>query len=385
MTDSSIRSSAISVNAGTGESSLLGTQVTELYRNSRLSGLANVAVATFLGAIMLPVASTGILLAWYLYTILTTIGRVLLARQYNRAHATNPERWLNLYTAGLFMSGLGWGAVLLFIVPVSEQFHLISAIFVISGLATAAAGSMASVKHGFAVFSIPALLPGALKLILINENSTVLIGCGVCAFLIFIAVVALRIHEVILYNLKKQFESAKFVVEVQEIHEALISRYDDLEAQLKRSNQKVLELQAALDLKNAEHTAATTDAERKAKGDKFSYLLDKLHGGAWNYNLKTSEIRFSTQWLNMLGYKEDEVYATMDFWKSLLHPDEATEVIEKFQSHLAGKIPQYFSSHRLRARTGEWRWVFSRAQPVAWGTFGEVLDMVCVEIDIEDP
>jgi PAS domain S-box-containing protein len=382
MTDSSTSTSG---NAITEDSSLLGTQVSELYRSSRLSSLANFAVATFLGAIMWPVASTGLLLAWYGYTILVTLGRAFLAQQFKNAPVSNPELWLNLYSGGLFLCGLGWGAVLLFIVPVDAQFHLISAIFVISGLATASAGSMASVKHGFAVFSIPALLPGALKLILINENSTVLIGCGVCAFLIFIAVVALRIHEVILYNLRKQFESAKFVVEVQEIHEALISRYDDLEAQLRRSTQKVQELQAALDQKSAEHTAVTNDAERKAKGDKFNYLLDKLHGGSWNYNLKTSEIRFSPQWLNMLGYKEDEVYATMDFWKSLLHPDEAGEVIEKFQSHLAGKIPQYFSSHRLRARTGEWRWVFSRAQPVAWGTFGEVLDMVCVEIDIEDP
>ncbi len=367
-------------------SSLLGTQVSELYRNSRLACLTNFFVATFLGAIMWPVASPGVLPAWYAYTVIITLGRALLARQYEQQASTaNPQLWLNLYSFGLFLSGLGWGAVLLFVVPVDAQFHLISAIFVISGLATASAGSMASVKHGFAVFSIPALLPGALKLILIDEDSTVLIGCGICAFLIFIAMVALRIHEVILYNLRKQFESARFVVEVQEIHEALIARYDDLEAQLKRSTQKIQELQTALEQKNAEHTAIASDAERKAKGDKFGYLLDKLHGGAWNYNLKTSEIRFSPQWLNMLGYKEDEVYATMDFWKSLLHPDEAAEVIEKFQSHLAGKIPQYFSSHRLRARTGEWRWVFSRAQPVAWGTFGEVLDMVCVEIDIEDP
>ncbi|MDY6984580.1 MAG: EAL domain-containing protein, partial [Pseudomonadota bacterium] len=91
------------------------------------------------------------------------------------------------------------------------------------------------------------------------------------------------------------------------------------------------------------------------------------------------------QWLNMLGYQEDETYATMDFWKSLLHPDDADDVIDKLQAHISGGIPQYFSSHRLRTRAGDWKWVFSRAQPVAWGTYGEVLDMVCVEIDIENP
>jgi diguanylate cyclase (GGDEF)-like protein/PAS domain S-box-containing protein len=373
------------IHAQADDSSLLGNQVTELFRTSRLAAFTNISIATFLAAILWPVANTGLLLAWYAYTLLVTVGRAAIAAQYKQTQIPDPQRWLNLYSAGLFASGLGWGAVLLVVVPVDERFHLISAIFVIAGLATASAGSMASLKHGFAIFSIPALLPGALKLLVINENITVLIGCFICAFLVFISMVALRIHEVILHNLRKQFESAKFVVEVQEIHEALIARYDDLERQLTRSTQKVQELQTQLEQKNAETVTVVSDAERKAKGDKFNYLLDKLHGGAWNFNLKTSELRYSPQWLNMLGYREDEVYPTMDFWKSLLHPDEAGEVTEKFQLHLAGKIPQYVSSHRLRARSGEWKWVFSRAQPVAWGTFGEVLDMVCVEIDIEDP
>ena len=367
------------------DSSLLENQVKELYRNSNLANLTVFAIATFLSLILLPVADPAVLTLWYLYIFAITIARAVATYQYKKTPSPDPRLWLNLHSGGLFLSGLGWGAVLLFVVPVEQRFHLVSAIFVIAGLATASAGSMASVKHGFAVFSIPALLPGALKLILINDNVTVLIGCGICAFLIFIAMVALRIHEVILYNLRKQFESAKFVHEVQEIHEALISRYDDLESQLKSSTQKVAELQAQLDAKSAENIAIANDAERKAKSDKFSYLLDKLHGGAWNYSLKTSEIRFSPQWLNMLGYKEDEVYGTMDFWKSLLHPEEQTEVVDKFHSHVNGKLSRYFSSHRLRARSGEWKWVFSRAQPVAWGTFGEVLDVVCVEIDIEDP
>lgn len=369
-----------------GGPSLLENQVKELYRSSNLANLTAFAIATFLGVILWPVADPAVLILWYAYSCFIALARAVITYRYRRrGEGSDPQSWLNLHSIGLFLAGLGWGSVLLFVVPVDERFHLVSAIFIIAGLATASAGSMASVKHGFAVFSIPALLPGALKLIVLNENVTVLIGCAICAFLIFIAMVALRIHEVILYNLRKQFESAKFVVEVQEIHEALISRYDELEQQLKRSTQKIQELQAQLEQKNIEQGALAGDGDRKAKNDRFNYLLDKLHGGAWNYNLKTREIRFSPQWLNMLGYKEDEVYATMDFWKSLLHPDEAAEVIEKFQAHLSGRIPQYFSSHRLRTRAGEWKWVFSRAQPVAWGTFGEVLDMVCVEIDIEDP
>jgi PAS domain S-box-containing protein len=368
----------------TDDRTLLETQVRELYRTSNLASVTSVVIATFLGAILWPVASLPVLLAWYASICTIALARVITTWRYRQAFDAEPRFWLMLHAAGLFLTGLCWGAVLLFIVPVNERFHLISAIFVIAGLATASAGSMASVKHGFAVFSIPALLPGALKLIMLDENITVLIGCAIGAFLVFIAMAALRIHDVILYSLRKQFESAKFVVEVQEIHEALVARYDELESELKRSTQKIQELQAQLDEQDAQRSALAGDM-RAAKGDRFTYLLDKLHGGAWNYNLKTREIRFSPQWLNMLGYKDNEVYTTLDFWKSLLHPDEADDVVAKLQAHLDDGIEHYFSSHRLRTRAGTWKWVFSRAQPVAWGTYGEVLDMVCVEIDIEDP
>jgi EAL domain-containing protein (putative c-di-GMP-specific phosphodiesterase class I)/GGDEF domain-containing protein/PAS domain-containing protein len=372
-------------------SSLLENQVAELYRNSHVANLTILAVAILLAWILWPVANHDVVMIWMGYTLAITLARTVLAFQYQLSPSPcpDPKRWLTLYSAGVFLSGLGWGSVVLFIVPVNATFHLVSAIFIIGGLVTAAAGTMASLKHGYAIYSIPAMLPGALKLIWLNEsNTTVLIGLFVCAFLVFIAMIAMRIHEVILHSLRKQFESTKFVVEVQEIYQALIARYDDLERQLEASNQKVRELQAALEQNGGAGLILAPvegDAEHKARSDKFAYLLEKLHGGAWNHNLRTGEIRFSPQWLDMLGFKDDEVYPTMDFWCSLLHPDERNEVLEKLLSYIHGKLPEFFSSHRLKTRTGEWIWVFSRGQAVAWGTFGEVLDMVCVDIDIEDP
>ncbi len=368
-------------------SNLLENQVSELYRNSNIANLAILAIAVLLGWILYPVANRDALYLWLGYSLVIAVVRAGITFRYHNAEAPslNPTYWLNLYSAGVFLSGLGWGAVILFVVPVAATFHLVSAIFIIGGLVTASAGSMASLKHGFAIFSVPALMPGALKLLWLNETNSVLIGLFICAYLIFVAMIAMRIHEVILHSLRKQFESAKFVVEVQEIYQALIARYDDLERQFEQSKLKVRELQAALDQKAGSATAVEDPSVIKARSDRFSYLLEKLHGGAWNHNLKTGEIRYSPQWLNMLGYKEDEVYHTMDFWCSLLHPDERDEVLEKLLAHIHGKLPEFFSSHRLKTRTGGWVWVFSRGQPVAWGTFGEALEMVCVDIDIEDP
>lgn len=369
------------------DNSLLENQVAELYRNANLANLAISAIAIFLAGILWPVADPIVLLSWCGYTLAITLARTIITPLFNKSKilSPNPKFWLTLYSTGVFLSGLGWGAVILFVVPVEASFHLVSAIFVVSGLVTASAGSMASLKHGFAIFSIPALLPGALNLILLNQTDTALIGLFICGYLLFISMVALRLHEVILHSLRKQFESAKFVGEVQEIHEALIARYDALEKELELSKQIVLTLQATLEQKNVEQASNTSAAERRLKGGRYNVLLEKLHGGSWDYNLKTSEVRFSSQWLTMMGYKEDEVYRSMDFWASLLHPDDRTEVLANLHAHINGKKPEYFSSHRLKSRSGEWIWVFSRAQPVAWGTFGEVLNMVCVEIDIEDP
>jgi len=366
---------------------LLQRQVKELYGNSHASSLAVVVISTFLTWILWQVTDQMMLLVWFIFTQVLTAFRTLLAvrRKNSEQRSLRARFWLKSYIAGVFLSGLGWGSVLLFLVPVEATYYLICTLLLICGLVTGSAGTLASLKYGFATFAMPALLPSAFYLILLNQQDTLFIGVSICIFLVFISVIALRIHSIILYSIKKQFESAKLVVEIKEINQELTSQYDHLEKKLQHSSRTIRELQEKLVKKS---DASLRIAEVKyllVKDDKFKFLLDKLHGGLWDLNLKTGDIYYNQQWLKMLYFREGEYYCTTDFWKSLIHPQDKAEVLQRLDALAKGKTVDFVSSHRMKTRDGQWVWIFSRGQAVAWDQYGETINIVCADINIADP
>ena len=53
------------------------------------------------------------------------------------------------------------------------------------------------------------------------------------------------------------------------------------------------------------------------------------------------------------------------------------------RDHVAGKVPTFESTHRMRHKSGEWRWVVSRAKARV-DKHGRLLRLVGVEFDITE-
>src|SRR5258708_9583366 len=70
-------------------------------------------------------------------------------------------------------------------------------------------------------------------------------------------------------------------------------------------------------------------------------------------------------------------------WRSLVHPDDLSRVQAAIRDHVAGKIPIFESTHRMRHRNGEWRWVVSRATARV-DKHGRLLRLVGVELDVTE-
>ena len=109
---------------------------------------------------------------------------------------------------------------------------------------------------------------------------------------------------------------------------------------------------------------------------------DILNDGVWDFDVERNETWFSPRWKAMLGYADDENFATPD-WRNLVHPDDLTKVQAGIQKHVAGKIPYFESLHRMRHRDGEWRWIVSRTKGSVDST-GRLLRLVGVELDVTE-
>ena len=63
-------------------------------------------------------------------------------------------------------------------------------------------------------------------------------------------------------------------------------------------------------------------------------------------------------------------------------PDDWPHVEAALAAHFDGRTPEYETEHRVRARSGEWRWVLDRAKLFSRDEAGRPLRMVGTELDI---
>jgi diguanylate cyclase (GGDEF)-like protein/PAS domain S-box-containing protein len=124
-------------------------------------------------------------------------------------------------------------------------------------------------------------------------------------------------------------------------------------------------------------------ADRLARVEERTQMVQEAaNDGMWDYDIQNGRIFFSPRWKVMLGYTDDDLKDTID-WRSLVHPEDMARVQEAIRQHVAGEMPLFESVHRMRHRSGEWRWVISRAKARV-DEQGRLVRMVGVELDITE-
>ncbi len=104
--------------------------------------------------------------------------------------------------------------------------------------------------------------------------------------------------------------------------------------------------------------------------------------GTWDWNIRTGKVKFNQQWATMLGYELDEVEGTLDFWKSLIHPDDADEVMKTLQNHLDGETEYYEHEFRMLTRQRSWKWIYDRGKVLEWDSEDRPLRALGTHLDI---
>jgi len=129
--------------------------------------------------------------------------------------------------------------------------------------------------------------------------------------------------------------------------------------------------------------------ERHRLNREFAYLqlrnelaMKSAHDGLWDLDFERNTLYLSPRWKAMLGYADDELIDVTD-WRQFVHPDDAEQVESLLRAHLAEEVEYFESTHRVRHRSGEWRWVTARAKALADGQ-GHLLRLVGVELDITE-
>jgi diguanylate cyclase (GGDEF)-like protein/PAS domain S-box-containing protein len=110
--------------------------------------------------------------------------------------------------------------------------------------------------------------------------------------------------------------------------------------------------------------------------------LYSANDGLWDFNAETNTTYFSPRWQVMFGFDDEDAKPPED-WRQLVHPDDLERVQQELRQHLAGETSYFESAHRMRHRSGVWRWVVSRAKASLDDT-GQLRRMVGVELDVTE-
>ncbi len=141
---------------------------------------------------------------------------------------------------------------------------------------------------------------------------------------------------------------------------------------------------ANLDLKLEIEERTRVEKALRESEERLDLAIVGTNLGMWDWNIETGDVTYSERWLRMLGYELDELEHKFSTWEALIHPEDKPGVVEILNRHFEDDQREYNVVFRLKAKTGEWRWINSRGRVFARDEGNQPLRMVGTHIDITE-
>jgi len=104
----------------------------------------------------------------------------------------------------------------------------------------------------------------------------------------------------------------------------------------------------------------------------------------WDWNVKTGDVVSNARWAELRGYHPDEIRSHVDTCSTGVHPDDWPRVQATLRDCLEGRTAEHETVHRVRTKSGAWRWVLARGKVFARDDDGNPIRMVGTEIDVTE-
>lgn len=140
-------------------------------------------------------------------------------------------------------------------------------------------------------------------------------------------------------------------------------------------------IRAALSLFHERMNSRRKTRELQKSEERFQLAVSGANDGIWDLNLLTGEAYLSPKWKNMLGYQECELADSMEVWETFIHPDDRERVTNALHRHWQDHTSIYIAEHRLRTKSGDYKWVLSRGKTI-WDDAGRTVRMAGSTTDV---
>lgn len=120
----------------------------------------------------------------------------------------------------------------------------------------------------------------------------------------------------------------------------------------------------------------------KLSEERWKFALEGAGDGVWDWNMQTDEVFRSARWHQIFGYDPNDIDNSATAGRSLIHPEDLQQAIEKTNNYINGVTESYVAEFRIRCKDGSWKWVLGRGMLVSRTEDGKPLRMIGTHTDI---
>src|SRR2546429_241213 len=125
-------------------------------------------------------------------------------------------------------------------------------------------------------------------------------------------------------------------------------------------------------------------ALRRAE-DRYELAVDAARLPVWEYDVDGDTVIGNLYWHQVLGHDVTEVGALrrVETWRSNIHPDDVGRLSHVFSGDAADATGFFQSEFRIRAATGEYKWLLDRGRVVERAPDGAPRRVMGISLDID--
>ena len=111
-------------------------------------------------------------------------------------------------------------------------------------------------------------------------------------------------------------------------------------------------------------------------------FLELLNIGAWDWNIKTNKVIYSSEWAKIADYELDELEQNVYTWEKMVLPEDLINASAQIERHLKGETPIYEAEFRMIRKDGSTVWCQDKGKVIEFDEHGYPVRFVGVTQDV---
>ncbi len=127
-----------------------------------------------------------------------------------------------------------------------------------------------------------------------------------------------------------------------------------------------------------------TEEQLRESTNILNLATEAAEFGTWDWDVINSTIAYNDEYLNMLGYTQDDIEGTLDEWERMNHPEDLPLVSQLLDDFIAGKIDVYECDIRMLHKNGTYIWTKDVGKIMSRDESGNVTRVIGGHLNIDD-